>query len=289
MFIPLSVSTYGRQSPWANFGLIGLCVGGFLLSGTGASESAVTSFALWSRDPSPHQFITHLFLHGDWLHLLGNMMFLWAFGNAVNGKLNHGLFLGFFLLAGIIAGAGELYFSGLESYVTELVKECGDSPFAGLLIGGDVAQLKAHGIPLVGASGAIMGVAGLCMVLFPLNPVRVFILLFFRPIFFEMKAIYLILIYAALDLTYLILYGHTGVAYTAHLAGFAAGVLAGILFLKSGLIERDGYDLLAVFGRGGRTEPHTSVGRLRTVKGTSAKKTRHAYRSFRSANPRAHF
>lgn len=266
MFIPISVSTYGRQSPWANLGLIGLCVGGFVLSGFGASESAMSSYAVWSGSPSFHQFFTHVFLHADWMHLIGNMIFLWVFGNAVNGKVNHAIFLGFFVVAGFIAAIGELYGSGLQAHMSEIVEQVENDSFASLVMGAEIEQLKSRGIPMLGASGAIMGVAGLCLVLFPLNPVRVLLIVLFRPVFFEMKAFWLILIYAGLDLLYLILYGHDGTAYTAHLAGFGVGMVFGIILLKTGLVEHDGYDVLSWFGRGGRIHPEDQGDRLRSVR-----------------------
>ncbi len=254
MFLPLGVSTYGKRSPWVNLALIGACVGVFFLSAQGDSSSALRKYALWTSHPSAHQFVTHLFLHAGWVHLIGNMIFLWAFGNAVNGRVNHGAYLAFFLVAGAAAAAGELYLSGLSRLVTQTVESYGNEP-SNLILEAGLNRLREQGIPMVGASGAIMGVAGLCMVLFPFNPARVVVLIVFWPVRFQVKTLVLVLLYAALDLASLLYFGHPLVAYPAHLVGFAVGVLAGIVLILAGWVDRDGYDLLAIFRRRGRLNP----------------------------------
>lgn len=227
MLLPLGVSTYGKRSPWANLALIGLCVAVFVRMVRGNADATVETFALWTGRPAWYQFFTHLFLHADTLHLAGNMIFLWVFGNAVNGRLKHGAYLAFFMIAGAIAAAAQLRALGQDE----------------------------RGLPMVGASGAIMGVAGLCMVLFPLNPARVVFLLVVWPLRFQVKTLWLVLLFAALDLANLLRSGDPRIAYTAHLAGFAVGVAAGLVLLKMGWVERDGYDLLAWLGRRGRFNP----------------------------------
>jgi membrane associated rhomboid family serine protease len=235
MFIPTGVVTTWRRTPWANVALIGICALAFLLSDFGRSESAIEAYALWSRDASVKTFITHLFLHADWVHLIGNMIFLWAFGNAAAGRLHPGLYAGFFLITGIAAAAGELYLSGLETHARMI--EYG-------------SQQLPRGISLVGASGAIMGVAGLCAVLFPLHHVRVVMIFgyFWRTI--HVRTLLLVIYFAGLDLLYLVLAGHNGVAYAAHLCGFAAGAAIGLVLLFAGGVDRDEDDLLTILRRG---------------------------------------
>lgn len=234
MFLPLGLVTDWRRTPWANVGLIAACVIAFGLSEFGASARAMQAAALWSRDPAPHAYLSHLFLHADWMHLVGNMIFLWCFGNAASGRLHPALYLAFFLVVGGVAGAVEIHGSGLEAHAQTVEHE----------------TALPRGIALVGASGAIMGVAGLCAVLYPFHRVRGLLVLgiFFRRI--EIRTILLVLIYAALDLLYLRAFGHTGVAYAAHLGGFVAGAGVGLLLLLTGAVERDGLDLLA------RLSPH---------------------------------
>ena len=145
---------------------------------------------------------TSIFMHGGWLHLAGNMLFLWIFGDNVEHRIGHGLFLVFYLVAGIIAS------------------------FAQILVDTDSV------IPTLGASGAISGVLGAYLVMFPTNRVLVLIIRF--PIW--VPAIVAIGLWAAFQfingLGAIAVTEETagGVAYMAHIGGFDAGVLAGLVF-----------------------------------------------------------
>jgi membrane associated rhomboid family serine protease len=151
--------------------------------------------------PSPIwlTLFTGMFMHAGWLHLAGNMLFLWVFGDNVEHRVGHGLFVVFYLLVGLIATVAHV-----------LV---------------DVDSV----IPTLGASGAISGVLGAYFVMFPTNRVSVFLL---RGVVF-VPAIVAIGMWAALqviagfgDLT-----GESGgVAYAAHIGGFLGGAAAGLLF-----------------------------------------------------------
>jgi membrane associated rhomboid family serine protease len=145
---------------------------------------------------------TSLFMHGGWLHLAGNMLFLWVFGDNVEHRIGHGLFVVFYLVAGIIAS------------------------FAQILVDTDSV------IPTLGASGAISGVLGAYLVMFPTNRVLVLIIRF--PVW--VPAIVVIGMWAVLQ--FINGFGAIavteetagGVAYMAHIGGFAAGVVAGFVF-----------------------------------------------------------
>ena len=155
------------------------------------------------QEPGPSPIfltlITSLFMHGGWLHLAGNMLFLWIFGDNVEHRVGHLIFLVFYLVAGVGA------------------------TFAQILV--DTGSV----IPTLGASGAISGVLGAYIVLFPANRVTVFLL---RGVV-QVPAIVAIGMWIALqvvaglgDLT-----GQAGgVAYMAHIGGFVAGVVAGFVF-----------------------------------------------------------
>ncbi len=142
--------------------------------------------------------LSAMFMHGGWLHLLGNMLFLWIFGDNVEHRIGHIPYLVFYLVAGVIAS------------------------FAQILV--DVDSV----IPTLGASGAIAGVLGAYLVLFPGN--RVLVLLLRFPIW--VPAIVAIGMWAALQV--IGGFGATteggGVAYMAHIGGFVAGLVAGFLF-----------------------------------------------------------
>ncbi|HMO00192.1 MAG TPA: rhomboid family intramembrane serine protease [Miltoncostaeaceae bacterium] len=139
--------------------------------------------------------LTSLFLHADWLHLGFNMLFLWVFGNNIEQRLGRIRYIPFFLVCGILATLAQ------------------------------VAVDPGSQVPLIGASGAISGILGAYLVLYPRVPVWTVVLpLFFLP--FKLPAWIWLLIYLALQLLYLgddATAGGGGVAYMAHIGGFIAG------------------------------------------------------------------
>ncbi|MBW7934790.1 MAG: rhomboid family intramembrane serine protease [Gemmatimonadaceae bacterium] len=166
--------------------------------------------------------VISMFLHGGWMHLLGNALFLWVFGNNVEDVLGRRRFLAFYLLCGLTAAAAH------------------------------VAVDPRSPIPTVGASGAISGVMGAYLVLFP--KVRVRMLFFFLIIFkvIPLPAWLVLLYWFALQL----LSGLPeilapspeiagGVAVWAHVGGFVAGVLLAKVFENPELAQRHRRILLA--------------------------------------------
>lgn len=152
--------------------------------------------------------VTSMFMHGSWLHLISNMMFLWVFGNNVEDSMGHFRFLIFYLLAGLAAAAVH---TGLN---------------------------VASAVPTVGASGAISGIMGAYIVLYPHVRVHVF----FPPFwFFTMRAYavlgYWILIQALMGLSQLGARYTTGVAVWAHIGGFFAGLLLVKFFERPQLVS----------------------------------------------------
>jgi membrane associated rhomboid family serine protease len=155
--------------------------------------------------PAWMTIFTSMFMHGGWLHLLGNMLFLWIFGNNVEDRLGPLRYLVFYLLCGVIA------------------------VFANAL-----PNIKST-VPMIGASGAIAGVLGAYLVLYPQARVLVII-----PIFFFITSVWwpawlVLAIWFALQLLSSLLTpsGHGGVAFSAHIGGFVAGMVL-ILFFSHG-------------------------------------------------------
>jgi membrane associated rhomboid family serine protease len=147
--------------------------------------------------------VSHLFLHAGWLHLAGNLLYLWIFGNNVEDRLGPIPFLGFYLAAGIAAA------------LTQVAVEPGSE------------------IPLVGASGAISGVLGCYLVLFPRARVISLVFLGFFYQLLAVPAILLLGVWFVLQLLDGLLALGTetaagGVAVFAHLGGFAVGVGLGL-------------------------------------------------------------
>ena len=150
--------------------------------------------------------VTSMFLHGSWMHLLGNMWFLWLFGNNIEDSMTRPRFVAFYLLAGLAAALAQVFAN------------------------------PASPVPMVGASGAISGVMGAYLVLFP--RVRVFTLL---PLGFYITSIALpawaMLLYWAFlqffgGITSIVGAQEGGVAFWAHLGGFLAGVVLVKLFQR---------------------------------------------------------
>jgi membrane associated rhomboid family serine protease len=137
-----------------------------------------------------------MFLHGSWLHLLGNMLYLWIYGDNVEDSMGHGRYLVFYGLCGIAA----VYAQALSE--------------------------PHSAFPIIGASGAISGVLGAYLLLYPRAKVLTLVVL---PFFFttlRLPAMWLLLLWFAAQLASdLGLHGGSGVAFRAHIGGFLAGML----------------------------------------------------------------
>ncbi len=213
--IPVGDSTRRRIFPFVNVGIIIACVLVFLyelsLSTIDVSrffqDWGVVPVQLvdWLESPSiveePSTIVTSMFIHGGWLHLIGNMLFLWVFGDNVEDAMGHGRYLVFYLLAGLAAAALQVFI--------------------------DQESL----IPMVGASGAIAGVLGAYLVLYPRATVSVLIpWLWFLGVF-PVPAAFLIVFWFLLQLLSGVASlgaaaGVTeGIAFWAHVGGFIAGVV----------------------------------------------------------------
>jgi len=180
----------------------------------------------------PVWMFTYQFVHGDLLHLIGNMAFLFVFGNAVNAKLGHWQFLLCYLLLGAVAGLAWLPFS--------------------------------RGLPLVGASGAIMGIVGLFVVLFPRNDVEVF---YWFGILWagvtRIAAYWVVLFFVLTDLIGVVLDQSGPVAYVAHLAGALGGFGVGLALVHWRVVRSTRYEenLLQFLGYQRRESPRRKKGK----------------------------
>ena len=147
-----------------------------------------------------------MFLHGGWLHLLGNMLYLWIFGDNVEDTLGHGRYLFFYLLCGVIAG--------LTHGVIHMDSE----------------------VPAVGASGAIAGVLGAYMVLFPRARVRTLLIIVIIVRIVRIPAILLLGFWIVIQIySGMWVAGSrvgTGIAWFAHIGGFAAGAVLTVMMKK---------------------------------------------------------
>jgi membrane associated rhomboid family serine protease len=163
--------------------------------------------------PSWHTVLTSMFMHGGWFHLIGNMWFLWVFGNNIEDAMGHGRFVAFYLLCGVLAAAAQ------------------------------VAAGPSSPVPMVGASGAISGVMGAYLVLYPKVRVHTLIFLGFFLTTVTLPAWVMLLYWALLQVIGglpAVSGGQTGggVAFMAHLGGFVAGAVLIKAFAKPALVAR---------------------------------------------------
>jgi hypothetical protein len=151
-------------------------------------------------------FLTSMFLHGGWMHLIGNMWYLWIFGDNVEDRMGHTKFLIFYLLCGLGAGLVQ-------------------------------AAVQAElDVPMVGASGAIAGVLGAYMVAFPRARVSTLVFLGFVATVVELPALFLLgfwfLLQFVSGMGSMTLAETGGVAWWAHMGGFVLGMLLLWVFQK---------------------------------------------------------
>ena len=183
-FVAYPLTFYGPIGPdWvvAGFGLIPA-----VLLGTEALPEGLPFVPAWMTP------VTSIFLHGSLLHLLGNMLFLWVFGDNVEDAMGHGRFVAFFLLCGALAGLSHVFI--------------------------DPESTR----PLIGASGSVSGVVAAYLILYP--RVRVWGL-FLKGIPLRLPAYWAIGFWFVLQLAAAFLGGDDGVGWFAHLGGFVAGAI----------------------------------------------------------------
>lgn len=176
-----------------------------LLLGFYADWALVPAEVLSGQDG--HTVLTSMFLHGGWMHLIGNMLFLYIFGDNLEDLLGHVTFLAFYIASGVAAAAGQI--------------------IAG----------PGSTIPMVGASGAIAGVMGAYLLFFPRARIDVLVLIVILVRIFTIPAWLMLGLWFALQLVNGLSMDIAGggVAYWAHAGGFAAGVLLVLpLWLRRG-------------------------------------------------------
>jgi rhomboid family protein len=159
-------------------------------------------------DFSAPTLVTSMFLHGGWLHVIGNMWYLWIFGDNVEDRLGHGRFLVFYLLCGVGAALGQL---AIDPEST---------------------------LPVIGASGAIAGIMGAYFVLYPHSRVLTLIPLIIWWEIIELPAIlllgfwFLMQLFSAGSVAVTATTQGGGVAFMAHVAGFVIGMIGVFVFKK---------------------------------------------------------
>ncbi len=213
MILPLRTDSPLRSTPWMNWLLIALNVLAFAAQKT-VWANQENPLLLQGSDPRLWQYFTYAFLHANTPHLVGNMLFLYIFGNNVNDKMGPWGYLGFYLAGGVMAGVGYVLTS--------------DNP-------------------ILGASGAVSAITGAYLALFPRASITV-VYFFWLIGTFEISSVYFIIFFFLQDV-FLNFAGASGVAHMAHISGSIFGFLICVLFLALRLLPRDQFDFLAVLHR----------------------------------------
>jgi membrane associated rhomboid family serine protease len=232
MVFPVRTDIPLRSRPWMNW-LIILANVGISLWGW-RYPTLAEHYELNARDPHLLNFLSYAFLHqpgtlAPWLsiHLIGNMLALYMFGNNVNDRLGSAGYLALYLAGAVFAAVG-------------------------------CVVLPSASPRVIGASGAVMAITGAYLVLFPRSHITVMYLLLIVNGVVEIPCMYLVSFFVALDLT-MNLAGSSGVAHTAHIWGaiLGFGVCIGLLAIR--LLPRDPFDFLALVQRWNRRRQYQSL------------------------------
>ncbi|TWU41347.1 Rhomboid family protein [Novipirellula aureliae] len=166
---------------------------------------------------NPFQWISNAFMHGGFMHLLGNMFFLWAFGIVVEGKIGTAMFTGLYFLIAAMDGAAV------------------QVPM--FLLSGEGAAL--------GASGVIFGLMVIAMLWAPENEVDCFYMIFFTFGTAEIRIIALGATFVFMQVAFLFLGGFSMSSEMLHMIGAAIGLPIGVLMLRQGLVDCEGWDVIS--------------------------------------------
>ena len=201
--IPLRALLYRRSAPVMTLVIIAVNVFCFLYEMAHPiylRDRFIEHYALIPDQPRLASFVTSMFLHGGWLHLLGNMWFLWVFGSHIEDAMGSAKFLIFYLISGIASAAVQ--------FLTSI-----GSP-----------------VPTIGASGAIAGVMGAFLILYPRVRIvtLIFIIIFVTQL--DVPAAFMLIYWFALQLlsglgSLSSVSQAQGIAWFAHVGGFLAGIL----------------------------------------------------------------
>jgi membrane associated rhomboid family serine protease len=219
VIIPLGTDRSLRRPPVITWTLLGMNTAIFLTmaalartQGDAAANNIMNIFQLRGEGPAWHTFITYQFLHAGFLHLLGNMLTLWVFGPNVEDRFGRFGFIGLYLGTGVLAGLAHVLFERA---------------------------------PVVGASGAIAGITGAYLVLFPRTSIKIFY--FFLLIGIAWIPAWMFIVFAiAKDFVLTGLGWGGNVATLAHLGGYATGFGVSMLLLSTRVIQPEGWDLFSI-------------------------------------------
>lgn len=227
MLLPVRTSVYPRRTPYVTYALIAINIVVFLLqfgtdpqTGRVGYRPWVMEFMLRAQVSPWWNYVSYAFLHADFWHILFNMFFLYLFGRTVNDRLGSLGFVAFYLAGAAASGLGQ------------------------------TALHTNPQIPVLGASGAVAAVTGAYLVLFPQSLLTIIYWFFFIGTI-EVPALYFIMLKMIL-LDNVLARGQGSIAYDAHLAGYAYGIVLTLLLLIFRLVGGSNFDLWSMIRRWNR-------------------------------------
>jgi membrane associated rhomboid family serine protease len=225
MFFPIRTDSPLRRTPWMNWLLIAANLLIYLAQSHEGRRGWDRAYLLDPTNLSILNYFSYQFLHGGWMHVIGNMLFLYIFGNNVNDKMGSFGYLAFYLAGGIAAGIGHVLTST---------------------------------VPILGASGSVAAVTGAYLVLFPRSHITVFYMIMLIGVI-EIPSMYFIAFFFLKDVVLHLSPMPGEVAHMAHICGTLFGFLicVGLLALK--LLPRDLFDVLALMERWNRRRQHRGM------------------------------
>jgi membrane associated rhomboid family serine protease len=217
MIIPWGTDAPIYHRPAATIGLIVVNVGSFCAFPAGSHEEWTL---VLGEGLHPLQWVTSLFMHLGFGHLIGNMVFLWAFGIIVEGKLGWRVFLTVYLGIGLV-----------ESAVFQALIR------------------TEHPIFMLGASGVIFALLAMCLVWAPRNELQCVTIFRLLPMEFDFPILWVAVLYIGLEALEAGITGFAASSALAHLGGAVLGLIVAIAFLKLDLVDCENWDLFAVLER----------------------------------------
>jgi len=205
LLLPYKVDVQSSRKPFANYLVMIGIVAAFALQPS--SSQPIERFVLdgWSVAG----LFGHMWQHTGYFHIIGNLIFLWVFGNAVCAKVGNVFYLPVYIGTGLVAAVVHLIFDARMS---------------------------------IGASGAIFGIIGTYFLLYPFNSIKCLFWFFVYVRRIRIAGIWIILLWIALNVLGAVS-GYTGgAAYFGHIGGFVGGAILAIILLKTKLVARDSMD-----------------------------------------------
>ena len=217
---PVSDVIPSRTTPFVTIALIALNAIAFFLElrlDGQQLQALVESFGVVPATFSWMTVVPSMFLHAGWLHVAGNMLYLWIFGDNVEDRLGHARYLLFYVFCGTAAALGQ------------------------------IAASPESRVPMIGASGAVAGVMGAYFVMYPQSRVLTAVFLIVYMDLIEIPAIFFLSIWFLMQLfsgvgSIGVDAGNAGVAFWAHVVGFGAGGLLGAVWRMAEQGEKKGWE-----------------------------------------------